>query len=344
VGDSGRAALLELTSRASVALLGVAVAVFGGSLALAVTAFPLISLAMLGVARNFTRAYTVVRLHRVPFPLRPVLLDAWPFALSELLAQLATRLDTILLGVLLGLPAAGLYNVAYRVILFVQMIPNYGAISLLPEVSRLYVTSATELRDLYAFLVNVCILFGLPASAGLWLIAPEMIILLFGSDFESSILVLRVLSPLLVLAFFRLLLSVFLMGCDRQPIRTKCEWLAAGLRIFAAVIVIPVFGLIGAALAAVGSEIVLVALFVAALKPVVGMPKVAARVAISGIATAAFLVPFALVPQLRLAVVLPASVLIYFGVLCMFRSIRQGELQFIVRLLAGLRRLHSQTF
>jgi O-antigen/teichoic acid export membrane protein len=343
VGDARRAALVELTTRALVALLGVAVAVFGGSLVLAVTAFPVVSLAMLVVAHRIARLHATVRLRRGQIPLRRVLLDAGPFALSEVLAQLAVRLDTILLGFLLGFPAAGLYNVAYRVILFVQMIPNYGAISLLPEVSRLHVTSEMELRHLYAIIVNVCILFGLPASAGVWLIAPEVIILLFGPEFGSSILVLRVLSPLLLLAFFRLMLSIFLMGCDRQLIRTKCEWLAAGLRILAAIIAIPAFGVVGAALAAVGSEIVLVALFIGALTPVVGIPKVATRLAISGIATAGFLVPFALMPQLPLAVVIPTAALIYFGVLCMFRSIRQGELQFIVQLLADIRSRQIQT-
>ena len=66
-----------------------------------------------------------------------------------------------------------------------MFVPGFAALSLFPMMSRLYVNSQKDLATLYTKLINLIILIGLPTSAGLWLIAPKLIYLIFEEDFAE---------------------------------------------------------------------------------------------------------------------------------------------------------------
>jgi O-antigen/teichoic acid export membrane protein len=98
----------------------------------------------------------------------------------------------VLLGFLIGANAAGLYNVAYRVIFVLMLILQFGSRAVFPQASRLHVDSSNDFKSLYHKFLNVTVLIGLPMAAGLWLIAPKFITLIFGEDFTESASVLRI--------------------------------------------------------------------------------------------------------------------------------------------------------
>jgi O-antigen/teichoic acid export membrane protein len=50
-----------------------------------------------------------------------------------------------------------------------MFVPGFAALALFPMMSRLYINSQKDLATLYTKLINLIILIGLPASAGLWL-------------------------------------------------------------------------------------------------------------------------------------------------------------------------------
>ena len=80
---------------------------------------------------------------------------------------------------------------------------------------------------------------------------------------------------------------------------------------------------------------VLTALFVLALRPAVGWPKVGARLGIGLVGAAGFFVPFAVFWKAPLLVAVPCSVAIYALVLALFRETRHGELSTLLRILSG---------
>jgi O-antigen/teichoic acid export membrane protein len=332
--DMHLAGLLEFSLRVVIALAGLAVVAAGGSLVIASAAFPVVTFAHLLVA------YGIVANKYG----RPELIGSWsfftrwlfeavPYALSLFFSQTATRIDIVLLGFFLGAAAAGVYNVAYRVVFFLLFLPAFIAVALFPVASKLYATSQKEFEALYHKSLNLVILVTLPAASGLWLIAPALIDLIFGKTFAESAVILRFLAWLLLLVGLECLIGTFLTSCDRQVERTKSQWTAVWVNVLANIILIPLFELKGAAVAAVLSEGLLVILLFLRMRALVRRSWIRSRVALSAIATAAFCFPLALLPSLPLGVVIPAAVLIYGGTLALFKDFRRNEVSTLLSLL-----------
>ena len=225
-----------------------------------------------------------------------------------------------------------MYNAAYRIVFLLMFIPYFAGVALFPSASRLYITSREKLEELYHESLKLTVLVGLPAAVGLCLIAPNLIHLIFGAAFAESILILRFFSCLLFLACLKSIMGVFLISCDRQKERAKCQWWAACTSVLGNGLLIPTLGIIGAAVAALISEIFIVFLFSLQIKAVFGWPQVGSRLIISAIATASFCLPLAFFSSLPLYVVIPASVLLYLGTLLLFKSIRANEVRTLIDL------------
>ena len=255
---------------------------------------------------------------------------AVPYALSSFFRQLSTRIDIIFLGFFLDAAATGIYSVAYRIVFLFLFLPYLAGVTLFPLASRLYVSSRTELEALYHNSLNVSILIGLPTACGLWLIAPALINLSFGETFAESALLLRYLVWLLFLACLKNIMGSFLMACDRQIERARSQWMVAWVNVLGNGLLIPAFGIKGAAIAALISESFLVFLFAMRLRAVIGWPRIGSRFAMSSMATSAFCLPLAFFSSLSLWVMLPVSVLLYFGTLVSFKEIRRNEVRTLV--------------
>jgi O-antigen/teichoic acid export membrane protein len=331
------AALIELSLRIAVAAAGITAVAVGANLIVTIATMPLICLAQTAFA------YLLVRRHFGD--LRPrtswaqlisTLREATPYAGSIFLQQLSSRTDVALLGMLAGTVAAGIYNVGYRIVFLLQFVPYLASIAILPSAARLYAADQhTALTTLYHGTVNVAVVVGIPAAAGLWLIGPELIALLFGSSFARSGEVLRWLSVLLLFACLKHLLSLFLTACDRQDERTRREWHAALVNVIGNAALIPAFGISGAVAATLASEAMLVIAFVVQLRPLFGWPRIGSRLAMSLAGTGAFWLGIALLPSPSLFLVLPLSIVLYLATLMLFRDFRHHEFVTLVAFLRG---------
>ena len=124
----------------------------------------------------------------------------------------------------------------------------------LPLASKLYKDSLDEFRSLYHRSIKVVVLIALPISAGVWLIAPDLIMIIFGKAFEESSSVLRILSGLLFFTFLNRLMMTFLAASDKQSDAARVQWIAVLLNLIGNLILIPVFGVMGAAISTLISE------------------------------------------------------------------------------------------
>jgi O-antigen/teichoic acid export membrane protein len=332
--DSYLAGLLDAGSRGTVALTGSILAMAGASLSkilfgVFLVGFGFLALAFVIVWRKYERPKLTMELHS----LRELICESTPYALSLFSFQAYSRIGIVLLGFLMGASAAGVYNVAYRVIFVLTFVPQFAGISLLPQAAKLFVDSRKELATFYSKALNVTVLIGLPAAGGLWLIAPGLIGLIFGSDFAASVSVLRILTFMLLLTCINRIAGVFLICCDLQGKRMKSQWVAVVANGIASALLIPRMGVEGAAMALSISEIVTMMLFLYHLKPVLGLPKCSSRLAISCIGVAAFWLPLTILRCDSLWVVIPASVVIYGGVVFGFKRIRENEGHDILSLL-----------
>lgn len=321
------ASLIQLYARAIGALLAIGVIISGGNLAYAIAPLPV---ATLGVAlwsyRRVSRRYGPFHLAASWSDLKALLAKSQSYAASSILRQFAIRVELVFVGLLLGANALGVYSAAFRVVFFIIVFGYFGALTVFPTASRLYRRSQGEFGELYHASLSIAILIGVPAAAGLWLVTPQLVWILYGADFTESAVVLRFLSPLLPIAFLASLMAVFMTSSDRQPERTRVQWVAAWAAVLGSLLLIPRYGVVGAAAAVVISEMLMVGLFATRLNGVVGWPQVGLRLAASGIASACFLFLFGLLPSLPIALVIPSAVVIYVAVLYAFKDIRRTEL------------------
>jgi O-antigen/teichoic acid export membrane protein len=259
----------------------------------------------------------------------PILRDAVPYGLSAILRRLATRIDVVFLGIFLGANAVGIYNVGFRVVFLLFIIPRFVGTTLLPVLSRLFQGSIKDLHAAYHQSLNFTCLISLPVAAGLWLIAPEIIELFFGEDFIDSVIVLRCLAWLFLLAFFHSVAGTFLIACDQQMNYTKNQWIAACANVLGNIVLIPIYGVIGAAISTLLSEALLVLLIIIRLKEMFGWPLIWSRIGIGSLAAAAFVVFIVSYEINSLLIVIPVSILLYCSIVSMFKAIRENEFQIL---------------
>ncbi len=329
--DMHFAGLIEFSLRMITAIIGIVVVKMGFGLLIALCVMPVVSMLHLVAAYSIVvKKYGRPKLVWSLTDIKQKMRDTVPYGLSAFINQLNTRLDVVFLGVIIGASASGVYNVAYRIVFLLMFVSRFMGQTLFPIASKLYVESHTKLRELYNKSLNYACLVGLPAASGLCLIAPELIELVFGPDFNESVLVMRYISWLLFIVFFRALMGVFLTSCDRQKDRTKSQWYSACLNIAGNAALIPLLGIKGAAIATLLSETFLVVLFAFRLKNILGWPNIWSRLAMGAIATAAFVSPLLIYRGLSLFVMVPLAILIYGGTLLLFNEIRRNEFRMLV--------------
>ena len=172
--DTLLAGALDAMFKAVTALGGIAVVLAGGSLAMAVAALAVLTAGQMLVAYPLVaRRYGRPKMTASWSLLMGTARQATPYAGSRILTQLYTRADVVLLGFFLGTAAAGVYNVAYRVVFILMSVPHYAATAVFPLASRLYTESREEFEELYDRSLSAIVLAGLPIAAGVWLIAEQ---------------------------------------------------------------------------------------------------------------------------------------------------------------------------
>jgi len=328
------AALIDLSLKVLTTLLSIGIAWMGGSLVQSLMALPVVSIALMVVAFWIvTRSEGRLKLQFSFSYFVNTLRQAVPYAVASLLFVLSSRTDVVILSFVISTSAAGIYNVAYRFIFLLQFLAFHISMVLFPFATKLHVDAKKELIELYQKSMNTVVLVAFPIAGGLWLITPELMMLIFGDEFIESINVLRILTVVLFLLFLSHIMGVFLMACDRQVDRTKGYWLSACTNIIANLILIPFLGVEGAAFSAVVSEMILVFSFAYKLQPLLGWPRIGSRFILSTIAVLSFCLPLSFWEERSLIMMIPVAVTIYFSVLFMFKDIRQTEIRFIKELL-----------
>lgn len=320
------ATVLQLSLRITSAALAIALAFGGHGLVAAVAAIPVMTAlhAVIGWVW-VAAAYGWPRWRARRETLRQIVLEARHFALSGLLFQVVARIDVVLLAFLMGTAAAGSYNAAYRIVHLGMFVASVASLAVLPLASRLYMTSREAMQSAFGDVLRFALLLAVPAGVGVALVAPRLIDVLYGPGFEASAQILRLLALALTCSILKSVFEVFLMASEQQRARVRMQVIAAVINAMALIALIPLVGVVGAAVATTLSEALLAALLGAQLIRRLGWPRLGGRLTAVAVGTLAFVLP-ALVwsgPPLWLTVVL--AVVLYVAVTLGFAEVRNAE-------------------
>jgi PST family polysaccharide transporter len=129
--------------------------------------------------------------------LKAQLIDSWYFFLTSAAVNIYTTSNTIILGLIVEYKYIGYYYCAEKIIRAALMVFSPITSAVYPHVSRM--VSANELSTYWKFIKKITILLSLIAiilSIGIFLLAPYLIISLFGIGYSESIQVLQVFALL----------------------------------------------------------------------------------------------------------------------------------------------------
>ena len=182
------------------------------------------------------------------------------FSIAGSAATVYNDIDKIMLSRLADLAATGVYGAAYRVI-DVTMTPVRSlAAAAYPQFFR---KGAGGMAATYRYalsLIAKTALYGLLASAGLWLLAPALPHVL-GSRYDSVVPVVRWLALIPLLRCIHSFLADALSGAGLQPVRTSIQASVAFVNVVANLVILPRYSWRGAAWTSLGCDGLLVVVF-----------------------------------------------------------------------------------
>jgi O-antigen/teichoic acid export membrane protein len=259
---------------------------------------------------------------------------ALPLGLAVMVGTVYFRADVVLLSILKGSRAVGIYGVAYRLLEVLVAFPGFFYISVFPLLAQAAAhADLARLRGLTQRSFDVLVLAAVPVVFGVFFLAPQIVDAVAGDDFAAAVVPLRIVIVGAGLMFVNGLLAFVLIAVDRELMLLATGLATLFLNVALNLALIPPYSYKGAASVAVGSEAVTLAVLVVLLARAVGFVpdlRVAAKGAIAGGVMVACL---AITPT-NLALLLVVGVSVYAAALLLLRA--QSSLQ--LRELLGVRR------
>lgn len=181
--------------------------------------------------------------------------NAWPLGLSEEASVSYKRIGPVLLDHWHGPTAVGVYAGAYRIYqVLLTVVGEAISRAAQPVLSRL----SLHRQQFARFLVRVAFsdaLVGVCLGVFLWVTAPVVIGILLGSEFESSISVLRWMALGMPFAFLNTLLGMGLQAIDRQHVDGFLTIGTLSANLILSMVLIPPLGAVGSAWALIIAEV-----------------------------------------------------------------------------------------
>ncbi|MFA5880334.1 MAG: flippase [Candidatus Margulisiibacteriota bacterium] len=198
-----------------------------------------------------------LRLHHLSISIwKNYVSQALPLGVAAVLIQVYCNLDSIMLGFMRDVEAVGVYNAAYKLFFGVVFLLAFWQQVVFPESSRRIMADREKAKNFLLDYSRISFLFGFPICYLVAFLAPTLINIFFGVAYSGANLALTIL----VWNFLPLILSGLYGTLILVPLgKTKEILFAAGggalINIILNLLLIPGFGVSGAAVATLLTEV-----------------------------------------------------------------------------------------
>ncbi len=242
---------------------------------------------------------------------------AIPVGIANFFLIAYARTDILMLGWMTDEVSVGMYSAAFKLTGSLTIMPMAITTSLLPLLSHTFESGDSgKVRQIYRAALSIVVVAGLPVAVGGFLLAGEIIGLVYGAGYEPASRALQILAPAMFFNFLLFVLVTSAVAVGRTGLFTAYAGLLALLNIALNALLIPSFGIVGASWATLIAEGILMAAGLAVLRPSVGLPSGGAALRALGAALLAGAVliwlPGHLMLRLFISAVLYAT-LVYWG-------------------------------
>lgn len=183
-----------------------------------------------------------------------------PLGASALITFFYFKLDAILLSILQGSGAVGIYGVAYKIIENLTFFPAMLAGLILPLLAKSVFTDKKKFRDIADTTFRVFFIIIVPIIVGGIFLSADIVNIVSGAGFEESGIVLELLLLSLGFIFFGHYFNMMLIVANLQKKLMKMLIFVAIFNISLNFVLIPRYSFFGAAIASVFTEMLVVTL------------------------------------------------------------------------------------
>jgi O-antigen/teichoic acid export membrane protein len=172
-----------------------------------------VSLTLIGqhlINRKLIRIKWKTSLNSIKYAFR----KSTPFFLASAIAVISNRIDIIMISKLSTDYEVGIFNAGYELINVLYIIPSLLSTVLFPVFSRQYAESSSSLIRSSTLSIKCIIIIALPMSAGLYIIAPQIVQLFYGNAFNGSVKVLQIFSLGISILFVGYIIAYILMATE----------------------------------------------------------------------------------------------------------------------------------
>ena len=182
----------------------------------------------------------------------------------NLAIELYSLVDVTMIRFLKGEEFVSYYFYAQGINKVLQQVLNTFTIVIVPRLALYYSEKQTsQFSSLISKSLNTIIVLALPMIAGIEVVANNAIVALYGTEYEASVPVLRLLIVLLIVSPVGYLLgSRVLLVTGHEKKMALCVWAGAIVNVIGNFILIPRLGELGAACASVISEVCVAVVYV----------------------------------------------------------------------------------
>jgi len=181
--------------------------------------------------------------------------QSWAFATILILAVFYLRLSVVMLNLIKGSVATGLYNSAFKFVEATILIPQSLTLALFPLSSKLIISDKAKLKKIYLKALLILVLLSVPLMF-VFLFAPQLLVkTTYGSNYLGAVPVFMILGLSFVFFFPNALAGNIIQNSDK--FKRFLPWAVANflVALILCLILIPRYSIVGAAWAVVGGEI-----------------------------------------------------------------------------------------
>jgi O-antigen/teichoic acid export membrane protein len=255
----GRAVVGDVIGRAvSLAAVGLVVALDLGFLAVMGTAAAG-ALATALVTMLLTRRVAPVRPRAEPRVWRRLLVMSLPLGVALAVNELYFRADTLIISLYEPYEQVGLYTLAYRMLELTLVFGTVFLTTTFPLLAQAVARDEPRARRTIQLSTDLFVALGAPLVVGGLVLAPDLVELAAGRDFEDASTPLRVLLAAGALAWINGVFGYALIAKERQLSALWLNGTALAVNVGLNLLLVPKYGIVVAAAVTVASEVLILA-------------------------------------------------------------------------------------
>jgi O-antigen/teichoic acid export membrane protein len=258
-----------------------------------------------------------------------------PFALTSLFYNVYYSIDIVMITTMVGDYANGIYTSAYKLIYVLSLFYTVYVAVVFPIMSKFFKNEKKLLSVSFEKSVKYLTLITVPIAIFIVFYSNDIITLLFGSKYSAAGSVLEILIWSVCFLFINGACSILLNASHKEFSVTKIYAIAALFNIILNFILIPKYSFIGASIATVLSEILILFLLFYVLSKINQLPNKHLYFDVGKIIIASVILMVVLsIINVSMWIAIPLSIVVYLITILLLRILDDND-KYIIKEILG---------